>query len=148
MPKHPPLTEQERADLVAYLDGELHGDAARKMEAKLNLYPEVRAEAESLRRAWEMLDFLPRTEASPHFTERTLSSIRPVLTGHFQAPPRHRWLFSLIWATAVVAAFFGGWGGYEWFISTASTTTSTSSTSQPKPSPTGTMRTSPKPTRK
>jgi len=34
-----PLDEQERADLVAYLDGELGGEAARALEAKLSLNP-------------------------------------------------------------------------------------------------------------
>ncbi|MGL4555560.1 MAG: anti-sigma factor family protein, partial [Gemmataceae bacterium] len=54
-----PLTARERADLVAYLDGELSGEAAESMEAKLNLDPRMRAEAESLKKAWDLLDFLP-----------------------------------------------------------------------------------------
>ena len=48
------LSEQERADLVAYLDGELSGEAARAMEAKISLNPAIRAEADALRRAWEL----------------------------------------------------------------------------------------------
>src|SRR3954451_13737717 len=56
------LSEQERADLVAYLDGELTGEAARALEAKITLDPQARAEAETLKRTWELLDFLPKPE--------------------------------------------------------------------------------------
>jgi hypothetical protein len=72
------LTEQEKADLVAYLDGELRGEAARAVEAKLSLNPSARAVADSLRRTWDLLDYLPRPEPSPSFTERTLSRLTPV----------------------------------------------------------------------
>jgi anti-sigma factor RsiW len=117
MAKQQPLTEQERADLVAYLDGELRGEAARRIEARLNLEPEVRAEAESLRRAWDMLDFLPRPEASPQFTARTVSRILPVAPDMLRMPAgRRRWVLPVGWAAAVIAAFFGGWAGYEWLI--------------------------------
>jgi anti-sigma factor RsiW len=111
-----PLTDKERAELVAYLDGELHGAAARAMEARLNLYPEVRAEAESLRRAWDMLDFLPRPEASPHFTERTISRILPVPGAEIRTPPPQSFVVPILWAAAVVTAFLGGWAAYEWLI--------------------------------
>lgn len=73
-----PITEQERADLVAYLDGELSGEEARAIEAKISLDPRVRAEAESLKKTWDLLDFLPKTEPSPSFTERTLSRVDPL----------------------------------------------------------------------
>jgi anti-sigma factor RsiW len=110
MAERAPLTEQERADLVAYLDGELRGEAARAMEAMLNLRPEVRAEAESLKRAWDLLEFLPRPEASPRFADRTLSRLAPT-----QKPWRiSRWLMGSGWAAAVLAAFAAGWGGYAW----------------------------------
>ena len=36
------LTEEERADLVAYLDGELDENAARAVEAKILNYPTLR----------------------------------------------------------------------------------------------------------
>ena len=74
----PPLSDDERADLVAYLDGELSGEAAREIEARINLDPTVRAEVESLNRTWELLDYLPKPEPSPNFTERTLSRLVPV----------------------------------------------------------------------
>src|SRR4051794_1130478 len=78
MSQLPPLSEQDRADLVAYLDGELTGEAARAVEARISLDPRVRAEAETLKRTWDLLDFLPRPEPSPSFTQRTLSKVAPV----------------------------------------------------------------------
>ena len=64
MPNSSPLNERERADLVAWLDGELEGEAAR-------------AEADALRKTWELLDYLPRPEPSASFTHRTLSRLAP-----------------------------------------------------------------------
>src|SRR5438105_3538910 len=40
MAKQSSLTEEEKANLVAYLDGELEGPAARALEAKLNTDPQ------------------------------------------------------------------------------------------------------------
>jgi anti-sigma factor RsiW len=103
------LNEQDRSDLVAYLDGELPDEAARALEAKLSLDPKARAEAESLRKTWELLDYLPRPEPSPTFTHRTLEKLaiqRPV-------PVRRRlpWLAAgLGWAAALMLAAVGGLG--------------------------------------
>jgi anti-sigma factor RsiW len=96
------LSDDERAELVAFLDGELSGDAAHAVEARINVEPAYRAEAESLRRAWEMLDYLPRSEPEPHFTERTLSRLSPVSPrGGRRAPVERPWWF---WP-----AVAGGW---------------------------------------
>src|SRR5947208_292785 len=80
MTTQPPLDDEQREDLVAYLDGELDEEAARALEAKLSLDSAVRSEADQLRRTWELLDYLPKAEPSPNFTHRTLdrvSAIRP-----------------------------------------------------------------------
>ena len=69
------LNEEDRANLVAYLDGELDEHAARDLEARLANDPRARAEAETLRRTWELLDYLPRAEASGSFTHRTLERL-------------------------------------------------------------------------
>jgi anti-sigma factor RsiW len=69
----PPVTE-----LVAYLDGELDPKAAEAVEARLSLDAKARAEVESLKRAWDLLDFLPRPEPSSTFTTRTLERIEPL----------------------------------------------------------------------
>ncbi len=109
-----PLSEEERADLVAYLDGELAGEAAHAMEARISLDPRLRAEAESLKRAWDMLDYLPRPpQPSPAFTERTLSRLEPIRKKP-DAPPGPRWLpFLGGWAAALVVSALGGYFGYK-----------------------------------
>jgi anti-sigma factor RsiW len=69
-----------RAELIAYLDGELDPVAQQRVEARLSLDPKARAEADAFKRTWDLLDYLPRPEPSPDFTERTLdrvSVIRP-----------------------------------------------------------------------
>src|ERR1700757_428871 len=70
-----PLSDEERDDLVAYLDGELKGAAARSVEARLGRDQAIRAEADSLKQAWDLLDYLPRPEPSPSFTHRTLDRV-------------------------------------------------------------------------
>ena len=114
MPEQPSLSDRERADLVAYLDGELKGEAARKVETQLALNPGARAEADALKRTWELLDFLPRPEPSVDFTHRTVSQIVPVGAGAKAAatvPYRRPWLFSAGWAAAVLMAALTGYTG-------------------------------------
>jgi anti-sigma factor RsiW len=72
--------DASRAELIAYLDGELDAVAQQRVEARLSLDPKARAEADAFKRTWDLLDYLPRPEPSPDFTERTLdrvSVIRP-----------------------------------------------------------------------
>jgi anti-sigma factor RsiW len=107
----PNLNDEDRANLVAYLDGELDERAARALEARLATDPQARAEAESFRRTWEMLDYLPRAEASTTFTNRTLEKLA-VQTGprSLVRPPRRLpwWLLAAGWAAALLLAAGGG----------------------------------------
>jgi anti-sigma factor RsiW len=112
MPEQPSLSDRERADLVAYLDGELKGEAARTIENRIAHEPAVREEAEALRRAWEMLDFLPLPEPSDRFTHRTLGKVAPITAP--AAPParRPRWVasaFAAGWAAAIAVALVVGY---------------------------------------
>jgi hypothetical protein len=114
------LSEDDRANLVAYLDGELDETVAQALESKLTLDPQARAEAEALRRTWELLDYLPKPEPSPDFTHRTLSrlAVKP-LTGKMAAVKvglRRGWqrLLPLWWAAAVLLAAGGGYGAAQW----------------------------------
>ena len=75
MTKPKPVSEEARAELVAYLDGELSEDAARVVEDKINSDPTLRAEVDSLSRTWELLDYLPTHDPSPSFTHRTLERV-------------------------------------------------------------------------
>jgi anti-sigma factor RsiW len=107
------LNEREQAELVAYLDGELSGEAARALEAKLSLNPAARAEADALRRTWELLDYLPRPQPSAQFTHRTLDRLTPV-----RISDRH-WrsrCLGLGWAAALLMSSWAGYAGYNWFV--------------------------------
>jgi anti-sigma factor RsiW len=108
-----PLNERERADLVAYLDGELKGEAARKIATRIEREPSVRAEAAAMRRAWDMLDFLPQSEPSEQFMHRTVERVAPVTATMVagERPPR-RWLRPVAlagWAAAAVLALAAGY---------------------------------------
>jgi len=121
MSKSRPLTDAERADLVAYLDGELAGEAKRVVETRINLDPTWRAEAEALKRTWDLLDYLPVPEPSASFTQRTLSKLEPI-----RRPARKRkrlrvstwgvahWLgIGVGWVAAVVLAVVVGYYATE-----------------------------------
>jgi anti-sigma factor RsiW len=110
-----PLSDEERSELIAYLDGELNDKAARAMEAKLSRDPRARAEADALLRTWELLDHLPRPEPTEDFTQRTIQSVsalRPVVVG------RNRWrvwIGGTSWAAGVLLAAAAGYAGVTWF---------------------------------
>jgi anti-sigma factor RsiW len=108
-----PLSEEERDDLVAFLDGEvteLGEEKARAIETRMNLDPTVRSEADSLQRTWDLLDYLPRPEASPSFTNRTLDrlSVRETQKALQPRKPR-RWPLRLAWAAALLLVGLGGY---------------------------------------
>jgi len=70
------LNPEERANLAAYIDGELTENETRAIATKLSLSSIARREVESLKKTWELLEFLPRPKASLVFSERTLTSVR------------------------------------------------------------------------
>lgn len=107
------LTDEERAELVAYLDGEATGDTKRAIEAKLSLDPIWRAEADSFKRTWDLLEFLPRSEPKADFTARTLSKLDPIRrpTADGGRGRVARWLLAGAWAAAVLLAAMGGYLG-------------------------------------
>ncbi len=101
------LSDEDREDLVAFLDGELDEDKARQLEGRLNLDPQVRAEAEAFQQTWGLLDYLPRPEPSESFTHRTLERLA-VQTSTLRRGPAVRWLAGLAWAAGVVLAAGAG----------------------------------------
>jgi len=69
------LTPEERANLVAYIDGELTDLESGSIATKLTQSPTARREVESLKKTWELLAYLPRPAASPTFAERTQTAL-------------------------------------------------------------------------
>jgi len=108
MSNQPPLSDKDRADLIAYLDGDpsLDRATARKLETRISLDPGLRAEVDAFKRTWELLDYLPRPEPSPNFTHRTLNRVSTRQTRKLlrQAGARRRWLWGAVWAAAVLVA--------------------------------------------
>jgi hypothetical protein len=137
MGKPQPLNDDDRADLVAYLDGELDARSARAVEARLNTDPLARAEATTLQQTWELLDLLPRPAPSTAFTSRTLqsvSSLRPAT----QPGKRSSWRPSahgVGWAATVVVAAAAGFIIVNRFYErqTASSTDAKTELGTPKP---------------
>lgn len=72
------LTPEERANLVAFIDGELTEVESRALTAKLAQSATARREVELLKKTWEALDHLPRPAVNDQFQERTLSYVRSV----------------------------------------------------------------------
>lgn len=107
------LSEEDRENLVAYLDGELDEETARALEARLQLDPTARAEAEAFKQAWGLLDYLPKPEPSPTFTHRTLERLAlqgPTASGRAVLKLRSRWAVILTWAAALLVAVGLGFG--------------------------------------
>src|SRR5436305_7942755 len=108
-----PLSDKDRADLVAYLDGDpsLDRETARKIETRISLDPTLRAEADTLKRTWDLLDYLPRAAPSPNFTHDTLDKIatRETRKALRQTRRRPRWLWGAGWAAAVLVVGLAGY---------------------------------------
>jgi len=104
------LTPAERANLVAYLDGELPEGEARVIATKLSQSATARREAEQLERTWDLLAHLPRPDPPQDLTERTLTEVRKLHTEgeKFESALTNlggRFLRLAGWATAILVSF-------------------------------------------
>ncbi|MGC1275551.1 MAG: hypothetical protein WBC44_17720 [Planctomycetaceae bacterium] len=117
MSRIPRLTSEQRADLVAYLDGELDEDDAREIEQVLAASEVARHEVEMLGRTWDLLETLPRGYASAEFAAKTLATVQVATAKPPQQwqPHARRGLIALAWATALAAAALVGFAiGHRW----------------------------------
>jgi len=86
------LTPDERADLVAYVDGELPETHSRSIATKLTHSATARREVEMLEKTWELLDYLPLPRVTEQFSERTISRIQRLeLGGRLWEPTVAAW---------------------------------------------------------
>jgi hypothetical protein len=97
----PRLTEDERSNLVAFLDGEIGEEDAQKLEEKVARSVSVRKEVQALEKTWNMLDWLPRLEAAPDFASQTLTRI------HSQQMRAERIEERVKWAAIVTGRVLG-----------------------------------------
>lgn len=116
-----PISDEDREQLIAFLDGELTEAEAREVELRLSREPLLRVELQSLKNTWDMLDYLPRTEPSPSFTERTLSRLdsvrQPVYRGYSRSFKWRKLAFVVGWAAALLVAGWLGYQSYSWVAS-------------------------------
>lgn len=110
-----PLNDDEKAELVAYLDGELDEAATQAVEAKIATDPDARAELDVMKQTWGMLDYLPKASPSPNFTNRTmerltLEDLPKPASKTMPVPARSNpWPAVAGWAAAVLVALGGGY---------------------------------------
>lgn len=108
------LTAEDRAELVAYLDGELDETLTQRIETVLSQSPVARNDVEMLVRTYDLLDLLPRPKASTEFTEKTIATAKlaevPVDYTQSAAFQKVRKLVPVLGYAALVAA--GGLAGY------------------------------------
>jgi anti-sigma factor RsiW len=104
----PELTNQQRDDLVAYLDGELDEEGSEQIEQLLARSETARREVDTLERTWDLLDVLPQVRASDTFSARTMSTIR--VSESQTSAPAPRWS-PLVRRGALAAACLLGLAG-------------------------------------
>lgn len=103
------LTPDERANLVAYIDGELPDAVSRVLSTKLTQSATARQEVEILKKTWELLGHLPLPQVAPQFSERTLVAIHRLETRSPGLGSSARLVSS--WAAHILAyAALGGLG--------------------------------------
>jgi anti-sigma factor RsiW len=86
MPEQP--DDQRPNELIAYLDGELSQRESEEIERQMNADPALRRQADELKRAWDLLDYLPQPEPSSTFASRTLDRLSVVRPATAPSPSR------------------------------------------------------------
>jgi hypothetical protein len=70
------VSVEYRDNFAAYLDGELEPDEVKNLEKVLADSPVARKDVELLVRTYDMLDLLPRPQATVEFTQKTMATIK------------------------------------------------------------------------
>jgi anti-sigma factor RsiW len=96
-----PLTDNDRAELTAFLDGELEGADKERLESQLRTDPRLRVEADAYQQTWALLEQLPQPRPATDFASRTLEQVAAL--GSTQESVR-RWQYgrSFAWAAALL----------------------------------------------
>jgi hypothetical protein len=88
-----------KANLVAYLDGELNERDMQELDDVLTRQPDARADVEQLRQTWDLLDVLPRPAVTEEFSAQTLATIQVIRDDEPAAASRwpRRGLLAIVW---------------------------------------------------
>lgn len=99
--------------LVAYLDGELDGEASQQVERRLAENVDYRRELQQLQRAWDMLDELPRAEVSDAFTQTTVEIVALSAAQELtETKGRTRRWERMLWGAAGAGVMIAALAGY------------------------------------
>ncbi len=105
-----PLNDDEREQLIAYLDGELAQTESQLVEKRLNTDPRFRAEADAMKRTWNLLDFLPKPEPSANFTNKTVDRLAALKPAPAASSTRLRvWVPRVAWVAGLLLAVLVGY---------------------------------------
>lgn len=119
MKEFPSAMPEDLADeqLVAYLDGELEAEEVERVEQRLASDEHFRRRMQLLQRSWDLLDDLPRAEASESFTQSTVSvvALKAVDSQSFWQRHRTALVASLASLATIAAALLGYLAVYSWF---------------------------------
>lgn len=115
MNKAPRLSAEQRDNLVAYLDGELAEVETQQIDQVLARSEVARHEVEALARTWELLDLLPKANATDGFTDRTLTTLRlaEVRTSVVDQPWFQHVRRGLLVVVSLVLLSLCGYAGYQ-----------------------------------
>ena len=99
-----------RANLVAYLDGELNERDMQELDEVLVQQPDARANVEQLRQTWDLLDVLPRPAVTEEFSAQTLATMQVIRDE--EPPPPSPWprrgLLAIVWALVLSVSGVAG----------------------------------------
>lgn len=110
----PPPSENDtcETELVAYLDGELDAGQTEAVEQRLSRDAEFRRRLHDLQRTWDLLDSLPRIEATESFTQSTLEMVavkaESEAAAQTQLALRRHWLLQGAVGGGIGAAILAG----------------------------------------
>lgn len=115
------LTPDERAELVAYMDGELPEAQARTISTKLTHSATARRDLEMLQKTWDLLDHLPKPKVDEQFAEKTVTNIQQLeIRASAWVPFAGMWgrwaAVGLLYLAVAAASLGAGYTAVRWVL--------------------------------